>query len=101
LQMTKETLRYNTNVNNDIDDRWNIRQDLRHLKIYTIDSESTTEVDDGISLQVLEPGRYRYWIHIADADRWAPRGSDIFRIAQARTTTHYLPTGPIPMFPPM
>jgi hypothetical protein len=101
LQITNETLHNNTHEMEDIDDQWNIRYDLRHLKVYTIDSESTTEVDDGISLQLLDSGRYRYWIHIADADRWAPRDSEIFRIAQARTITHYLPTGPIPMFPPM
>ena len=24
-------------------------------------------------------GRHRYWIHIADVDRWAPRGSELLK----------------------
>ena len=42
------------------------RLDLTHLKIYTIDDESTTEIDDGLSLEFLENGQQRLWIHIAD-----------------------------------
>lgn len=90
-----------TLTNPDVDDILNIRRDLTHHKVYTIDSESTSEVDDGISIEELDDqGRYKFWIHIADADRWSPRNSAVFEIAKARTTTHYLPTGPIPMFPP-
>ena len=51
-----------------------IRKDLRHLKVYTIDSEYTEEVDDGLSIEnIKKPDgstRKRIWIHIADADRW-------------------------------
>ena len=81
-----------------------LRQDLRHLKVYTIDSASTSEIDDGLSIEKLENAdgsfRHRIWIHIADADRWAPRTSEIFKTAQQRITSLYLPRGPIPMFPP-
>ena len=82
----------------------NIRKDLRRLKVYTIDAASTSEIDDGISIQVLHDKegevRQRFWIHIADADRWAPRGSNILQCAQRRATSIYLPTGSYPMFPP-
>lgn len=85
----------------DVDDLLGIRKDMTHHKVYTIDSESTSEVDDGLSIEELDGGkRHKFWIHIADADRWAPRDSNVFEIAKARTTTHYLPTGPVPMFPP-
>lgn len=51
-----------------------LRKDLRHLKAYTIDSESTDEIDDGLSIETIRKsdgreGR-RIWVHIADADRW-------------------------------
>eukprot|EP00590_Aulacoseira_subarctica_P006934 CAMPEP_0172420588 /NCGR_PEP_ID=MMETSP1064-20121228/6944_1 /TAXON_ID=202472 /ORGANISM="Aulacoseira subarctica , Strain CCAP 1002/5" /LENGTH=637 /DNA_ID=CAMNT_0013160613 /DNA_START=608 /DNA_END=2521 /DNA_ORIENTATION=+ len=91
------------NTNEDIDTLLGLRQDLRHLKVYTIDSESTSEIDDGISLERLTHSdgstTDRLWIHIADVDRWAPRHSEIIKIAQRRSTSLYLPTGPIPMFP--
>jgi len=90
-----------------------LRKDLRKLKVYTIDSASTLDIDDGISVQVLndvdggsaggsaggEEARYRYWIHIADVDRWAPRGSKLLEVAERRGTSLYLPTMTLCMFP--
>ena len=76
------------------------RLDLTHLKIYTIDDESTTEIDDGLSLEFLENGQQRLWIHIADPTRLLSPGDELDMEARKRTTTVYLPTGMIPMFPP-
>lgn len=80
-----------------------LRKDLRRFKVFTIDNASTSEIDDGISIEVLtnDDGsvRQRYWIHIADADKWAPRGSKIIYAARRRATSIYLPTGSLPMFP--
>jgi exoribonuclease-2 len=76
------------------------RLDLTHLHVYTIDDESTTEIDDGLSIETIEHGRQRLWIHIADPTRWV-QPNDIFdREARKRGTSVYLPTGMIPMFPP-
>ena len=75
------------------------RQDLTHLKVYTIDDESTSEIDDGLSLEILADGRERIWIHIADPTRWVYPGDPLEQEAQRKTTTIYLPTGMIPMFP--
>ncbi|ESA39016.1 exoribonuclease ii [Leptolyngbya sp. Heron Island J] len=75
------------------------RLDLTHLKVYTIDDESTREIDDGLSLEILEEGRHRIWVHIADPTRWLLPGDDIDLEARRRCTTVYLPTGMIPMFP--
>lgn len=91
------------NDNHDPDKILGIRKDLRHLKVYTIDSECTDEIDDGLSIEVVKKAdgteRKRIWVHIADADRFAPRHSKIFRTAQQRATSLYLPTGSVPMFP--
>lgn len=75
------------------------RLDLTHLKVYTIDDESTQEIDDGLSLEYLDDGRQRLWIHIADPSRWLLPGDELDMEARRRTTTLYLPTGIVPMFP--
>ena len=81
-----------------------LRQDLRHLKVYTIDSAETSEIDDGLSLEKYKDldgsEKQRIWIHIADAKRWAPRTSELYDIARQRVTSLYLPGGTIPMLPP-
>lgn len=75
------------------------RLDLTHLKVYTIDDESTREIDDGLSLETTPDGHRKVWVHIADPTRWLLPGDDIDLNARRRCTTVYLPTGMIPMFP--
>ncbi|MBW4472206.1 MAG: ribonuclease R [Stenomitos rutilans HA7619-LM2] len=75
------------------------RLDLTHLKVYTIDDESTLEIDDGLSLEYLPGGGQRLWIHIADPTRWLQPGDELDLEARRRITTLYLPTGMISMFP--
>ncbi len=75
------------------------RKDLTHLKLYTIDDESTREIDDGLSCETLADGRQKLWIHIADPSRWLSPGDLLETEARKRCTTVYLPTGVIPMFP--
>ncbi|MFN6181065.1 MAG: ribonuclease catalytic domain-containing protein [Dolichospermum sp.] len=75
------------------------RLDLTHLKVYTIDDESTTEIDDGLSWEVLPDGRERLWVHIADPTRLLVPDDELDLEARKRGSTVYLPTGMIPMFP--
>jgi exoribonuclease-2 len=75
------------------------RLDLTHLKVYTIDDESTQEIDDGLSLEYLADGQQRIWVHIADPTRWISLGDELDLEARRRGTTLYLPTGMVPMFP--
>ena len=106
-----------TTKSTDPDTLLGIRQDLRHLKVYTIDGADAAEIDDGISIEsIIQPSqnihdgtgpdpsktkesRYRIWVHIADAENYAPPDSDLFEIARRRVTSLYLPTGSIAMFP--
>jgi len=76
------------------------RTDLTHLHIYTIDDESTTEIDDGLSIETLANGQKRLWIHIADPTRWIQPNDPLDREARRRGTSIYLATGMISMFPP-
>ena len=76
------------------------RLDLTHQKVYTIDDESTQEIDDGLSLEILPDGRQKLWIHIADPTRLLSPEDRFDLEARKRSVTIYLPTGMIPMFPP-
>jgi exoribonuclease II len=76
------------------------RVDLTQLKVYTIDDESTQEIDDGLSIEVLPDGRQKLWIHIADPTRLLSPEDEFDLEARKRSVTIYLPTGMIPMFPP-
>ncbi|HEY9851965.1 MAG TPA: ribonuclease R family protein [Leptolyngbyaceae cyanobacterium] len=75
------------------------RLDLTHLKVYTIDDESTREIDDGLSCEIRTDGTQRLWVHIADPTRWLTPGDELDIEARRRSTTLYLPTGMVPMFP--
>ena len=76
------------------------RLDLTNLKVYTIDDESTEEIDDGLSIERLEHGLTRIWIHIADPSRLVCPNDELDLEARRRSTSLYLPTGMISMFPP-
>ena len=74
--------------------------DLTALATVTIDDDTTTEVDDALSVETLPDGRRRFWVHIADPGRWVAPGSPLDIEARRRGTTVYLPTGRFTMFPP-
>ena len=76
------------------------RLDLTHLKVCTIDDESTTEIDDGLSVEYLDGGTAKIWIHIADPTRLVEPGDELDLEARRRSTSLYLPTGMVSMFPP-
>ncbi len=76
------------------------REDLTHLAPFTVDSPRTRDLDDALSLEVLEGGRYRIGIHIADLTSTVPMGSLLDQEAMRRATSIYLPEERIPMLPP-
>lgn len=76
------------------------RLDLTHLKVCTIDDESTTEIDDGLSIEYLTGGTTKIWVHIADPTRLVEPEDELDLEARRRSTTLYLPTGMVSMFPP-
>ncbi|MGK3757396.1 MAG: hypothetical protein ACI8RD_009710 [Bacillariaceae sp.] len=94
----------NNENNDDPDQILGIRQDFRSQKIYTIDSASTKEIDDALGVEIINNDddntkRYRYWIHIADSEKFAPVNSELFEIARKRATSIYLPGASISMMP--
>eukprot|EP01023_Acetabularia_acetabulum_P000650 TRINITY_DN10269_c0_g1_i1.p1 TRINITY_DN10269_c0_g1~~TRINITY_DN10269_c0_g1_i1.p1 ORF type:complete len:438 (-),score=69.31 TRINITY_DN10269_c0_g1_i1:99-1325(-) len=76
-----------------------IRINLTHHRVITIDDAKTTEVDDGLSIEKLEDGRTRIWIHIADPTRFIRPDDILDTVARDRCKSVYVATGMIPMFP--
>ena len=87
----------NSNVIPDPDER--LRRDLRYLGCYAIDSEGTSEIDDALSIEYLEDGQEKLWVHIADVSRWIRPGSQLSLEAERRMVTVYMPDERISMFP--
>lgn len=76
------------------------RRDLKTMPVYTIDDESTQEVDDGLSLEQRPDATQWIWVHVADPSRWIFPHSVLDREVRARGTSVYLPDRILPMFPP-
>lgn len=74
------------------------RVDLTNLDIFSIDDESTREVDDALSIEMIDGG-YRIGVHISDVSSWIKPNSLLDKEAQRRISSIYLETGVIPMFP--
>ena len=76
----------------------NKRRDLTSLKAFSIDSESTRDIDDALSVEV-KGASYYVGIHIADVAHYILPESHLDREAYERTTSIYLPESKIPMLP--
>lgn len=77
----------------------NNRVDLTNLEIFTIDAPDSQDLDDALSLEVLDGGAWRIGIHITDVGLKIPCGTPLFEEAVSRATTIYLPEEKISMLP--
>lgn len=73
------------------------RLDLRNDVIFTIDSESTKDMDDAISIKVLDNGNYQLGVHIANVSHYIKKGSTIYEDAIKRGNSAYFANSVIPM----
>lgn len=65
------------------------RRDFRRQKSCTIDGKNTKDMDDGVFAEIIENGKIRLYIHIADVSHYVKYGSEIFKRACKVTTSLY------------
>jgi exoribonuclease R len=76
-----------------------LRHDFGSLPVYTIDDADVAEVDDGLSLQVLDDDQVWIHVHVADPSSSLPASDGLAKIAADRLQNIYLPHRSYHMLP--
>jgi len=76
------------------------RRDLRGLVSFTIDGDEAHDFDDALSIEPLDDGRWRLFVHIADVTHYVRPDTAVDGEARKRGTSIYFPGGCVPMLPP-
>ncbi len=72
---------------------------LAPVQAFSIDDVTTTEIDDALSVTLLDDGTVKFGIHIAAPALGIKRGDAIDAIARQRLSTVYMPGDKITMLP--
>ncbi len=98
IDFDEETLKEADNLSIDYLEELKNRKDLTNLLTFTIDGSDAKDLDDAISLEVIDD-LYRVGIHIADIGYLIKEGSSLDIEARKRSTSLYLVDRVIPMLP--
>jgi hypothetical protein len=75
------------------------RVNLTKLFTLTIDSASSMDLDDALSIELLPKGLIKLYVHISDVAEMIAPSSYLDKEAEKRTTSLYLPNLVLPMLP--
>lgn len=87
-----------SNLNINIEEEKKKRLDLTDKLVVTIDGADAKDLDDAISLEIID-GNYHLGVHIADVALYVQKGSTIDKAAYNKATSVYLADRVIPMLP--
>ena len=76
------------------------RRDLQSSNIYCIDSKSTTERDDGLSIERVDENTFWVHVHIANPSAFINPTDEVAKNAYFMMSNLYLPERRYAMFPP-
>ena len=100
ITFPEEALNNLKNVSEKIEEKeFSKRKDLRKLFTFTIDWADAKDLDDAISLEILENGDYLLYVSIADVSHYVAENSELDKEALERWTSIYLADRVIPMLP--
>ena len=99
-QFPEEVMKELDNIPNEIDEKdIKNRTDLRDVELFTIDGDDAKDLDDAVSLKMLENGNYELGVHIADVSFYVKENTEIDKEAYNRGTSVYLVDRVLPMLP--
>ncbi|KAL5557363.1 hypothetical protein UlMin_039599 [Ulmus minor] len=76
-----------------------IRQDLRHIRVFSVDPPGCKDIDDALHCITLPNGNYEVGVHIADVTNFVHPGTPLDDEASQRGTSVYLVERRIDMLP--
>jgi ribonuclease R len=99
-EVKREAKERTEDVQQEIRDEIEERQDLRDMTVWTTDPTDAQDFDDAISVEERDD-EYVLWVHIADVTHYVHPDSAMWEEAVERGNTVYLPGYTVHMLPPV